>query len=406
MNVKKIPIEGMIATCPACGLLCDDIVVTAASPLRINQDCAKAVTFFSQSTTLTQPQIAGKNTDLATAIAEAARLLKSSKQPLFAGLGTEVQGMRAIMQLAEKTNATLDHMHSEATVRNTLTLQNTGWQTTTLTEIKNRADLVIAIGTDIVSTHPRFLERVIANKNSLFKERPTEVEYLLSNSADNEALADDLPALINALNALALNKSLHAESISGVSTSTLLTLISKIKASKYCVIVWSAAQFNFPHAELSIQSIARLIATLNLSTRVAGFPLNSGDGDTSVNSTSTWLTGFATRNRITNSQAHYETYQFSTQKQLETCDALVWFSSFNPHSPPHINAPLIVIGHPNTQFQMMPDVFIPIGTPGLDHAGTMFRMDSAVALPLKKVRHNNLPTLSQVCHQILEVTTC
>ncbi len=228
----------------------------------------------------------------------------------------------------------------------------------------------------------------------------------MRESAENNTLADDLPAVINALNAMALNKPLHAESIAGIAISTLTALITKIKASKYCVIVWSASQFNFPHAELTIQSIARLIATLNLTTRVAGFPLNSGDGDTSVNSTSTWLTGFATRNRITNSQAHFDNQQFSTKKQLETCDALVWFSSFNPHPPPQTNVPLIVIGHPNTPFKQISAVFIPIGIPGLDHSGTMFRMDSAVALPLQKVRQNDLPTLRQVCHQILEALSC
>jgi formylmethanofuran dehydrogenase subunit B len=43
-----------------------------------------------------------------------------------------------------------------------------------------------------------------------------------------------------------------------------------------------------------------------------------------------------------------------------------------------------------------PDVFIPITTPGLDCSGTLFRIDSSVILPLKKVRDNDLPTLSEV----------
>jgi formylmethanofuran dehydrogenase subunit B len=411
MNAKEYRSEITNATCPACGLLCDDIIVSPTSPLSINQTCRKAVEFFSQVSNVTLPQIAGKNTDLISAITEVARLLKSSKQPLFAGLGTEVQGMRAIIQLAEKTNATLDHMHSEATVRNTRTLQNTGWQTTTLTEIKNHADLVIAIGTDIISSYPRFLEKVIENKNSLFREKPTQIEYLLTQRDNNQSLANDLPNLINALNALALNKPLHTEAIAGISISTLTALITKIKAAKYCVIIWSASQFNFPHAELSIQSIARLITTLNLKTRVAGFPLDSGDGDTSVNNVSTWLTGFATRNRVIHHQAHYDNHQFSTKNLLETSDVLVWFSSFHPHSPPKTNSPVVVIGHPNTTFNQTPAVFIPVGIPGLDHKGTMFRMDSAVALPLKKIRASSLqsyvlPNLSEVCHQILEAVTC
>jgi formylmethanofuran dehydrogenase subunit B len=47
-----------------------------------------------------------------------------------------------------------------------------------------------------------------------------------------------------------------------------------------------------------------------------------------------------------------------------------------------------------------PDVFIPIATPGLDCSGTLFRVDSSVVLPLKKVRENDLPTLADVAKQI------
>ena len=131
-----------------------------------------------------------------------------------------------------------------------------------------------------------------------------------------------------------------------------------------------------------------------------GLPLNSGDGDTSVNNTSTWLSGYPTRNRFTNSHAEYNVQSFSTKQQLENCDALLWVSTFNAYTPPQTDAPTIIIGHPNTQFNRAPDVFIPVGLPGLDHTGTMFRMDSAVTLPLKKVRHVELPKLSDVITQI------
>ena len=49
-----------------------------------------------------------------------------------------------------------------------------------------------------------------------------------------------------------------------------------------------------------------------------------------------------------------------------------------------------------------PEVFIPIATPGLDCGGTLFRVDSSVVLPLKKVRENDLPTLAQVLTMVEE----
>ena len=45
-------------------------------------------------------------------------------------------------------------------------------------------------------------------------------------------------------------------------------------------------------------------------------------------------------------------------------------------------------------------VFIPISTAGIDHIGTMFRIDSSVSLPLGKLRNSNLPSLTDVINEI------
>ncbi len=388
-------VQSMMVTCPACGLLCDDVTLSSVSPIKVKNGCVKSIHFFEQAYKETSARVAGQTTDLATAVKAAAQILDKSNQPLFAGLGTEVQGMRAVMQLAAKTAAILDHMHSESTVRNTLALQNSGWQTTTLTEIKNRADVILAIGTDIVSSHPRFFEKLIWNSDSLFKKAKPEVLYLGS-----AAETGTLPEIVNALNALANGKKLHTENIAGMPASSLTAILDKLKAAQYAVIVWSASSLNFPHAELTIQSITRLINKLNESSRVAGLPLNSGDGDTSINNVSTWLSGSASRSQIVDGKLEYDPYKFSTKQQLKECDALLWISTLNAYTPPQTDVPTIVIGHPNIQFTKAPDIFIPVGLPGLDHTGTMFRMDSSVVLPLKKVRNIGLPKLSEVIAQI------
>lgn len=405
-------------TCPACGMLCDDLVLNSTAPVSIQNACAKSISFFEQSfnagSTNTAPSVAGKTTDLETAIKAAASILAKSKAPLIAGLGTEVQGMRAIMRLATTSNAMLDHMHSESSVRNTLTMQNGGWLTTTLSEIKNRADLILAIGTDIGSSHPRFFEKLVWDSSSLFDKPNPEVIYLGVPAEKTKAatsptgklassLGDDpkhVPEIVNALNALLINKKIHAETVGGVAIATLQALVEKLKTAKYAVVVWSASSFKFSHAELTIQSIVQLVNQLNETTRAAGLPLNSGDGDSSVNNTSTWLSGYPTRNRFVDGKPEYDNHHFSTQKQLENSDALLWVSTFNPISAPQTTLPTVVIGHPDTKLERTPDVFIPVGIPGVDHAGAMFRMDSSITLPLKKLRNHELPNLSEVITKI------
>lgn len=411
-NPSRHASQAIMATCPACGLLCDDILVSAELQVSTKNGCAKSIAFFEQPLITTTPSLAGKPTDLKSAIKAAAGILHKSNQTLFAGLGTEVTGMRTLVGLAEKTGATLDHMHSDATIRNTLAMQNSGWQTTTLTEVKNRADVILAIGTDIATSYPLFFEKFVWNKESLFNKPSPEVVYL--GAGDNvesiypngkqASIIDietaDLPEIINALNALANDKMLYATYVAGVSVATLNNILEIIKSAQYTVVIWSASSLKFAHAELTVQSITRLIAKLNETSRVAGLPLTAGDGDTSVNHTSTWLSGYATRNRFSNGKPEYDNYQFSSKEQLKNCDALLWVNTFSVHKPPQTDMPTIVIGHPNMQFDVAPDVFIPVGIPGLDHTGTMFRMDSSVVLPLKKVRHSNLPSLSEVIRQI------
>lgn len=420
----------MNVTCPACGLLCDDLSLSCSPELSLKNGCVKSIRFFEQAfvSSNATPMLAGKPADIEAAISAAASILQNSSKPLFAGLGTEVHGMRAIMSLAQKTNATLDHMHSEATVNNTRTMQNSGWLTTTLSEIKNRADVILAIGTDIASSHPRFFEKLVWNTDSLFSKPVPQVILLGAADNNHDSAADnnhvaanssnattapdgtppqtipaqitELPEIINALNALLNGKKLHTDTVAGIPLTTLNALLEKLTSAQYAVIVWSASTLKIPHAELMIQSIVQLINKLNEKSRAAGLPLNSGDGDSSVNNVSTWLTGYPTRSRFNHGIPEYDTFRFAAKQQLPECDALLWVSSFNPHPAPDCKAPTIVIGHPGTRFDRMPDVFIPVGIPGVDHSGLIFRMDSSITLPLKKLRDSSLLTLSEVIRKI------
>lgn len=405
----------VIATCPACGLLCDDIAIdpnsgTTATP------CGKAIQFYNAALNPKQisAQIDGSNVSLPEAVSKAASLIANAKRPLFAGLGTEVMGMRAITSLAQKTNATLDHMHSEGTVNNTLTLQNIGYQTTTLMEVKNRADVIVVIGADLNASVPKFLEKMVWHDDTLFDKPtpkviaiapPTKAKYesrVETINADHSAI----PEITNTLKALlneksALSRMDDSTKIAGVTLGALKQVVSQLKTANYGVVIWAASALKtLPQAELVTQSIVQFINALNKENRVMGLPLNSGDGDTSINNTFVWLTGYATRTKFVNGQPVYDPRNLSTAKQIDHTDALLWTSSFNPTSPPEASAPTIVIGHPNTTFSKTPEVFIPVAVPGVQSDGQMFRMDSSITLPLRKFKDSDLPTLQSVIEQI------
>jgi formylmethanofuran dehydrogenase subunit B len=391
MNRPSNLLSHELATCPACGLLCDDV-----QPKKTN--CSKGKVFFQQSIGSNQPKIKGKNASLTEAILAIANILKHSKQPMFSGLSTDVEGFRALDQLSQKTNATFEHMNHASTGRNMAALQATGWQTTTLTEVKNRADTILCIGTDIVSHNPRFFERFVWTKNAMFiKPKMREIVYLggkdLDTShGDSSALkapsvlpckVRQLPEVLAALHAILLGKSLKVRKVAGIAVADLKALANKLQTSKYAVLTWVAKDLDFQNAELAIGQITQIVATLNQTTRAAGLPLGGSDGDTSTNYTNAWLNGQILKTEETSP------------------DAVVWVNSFNAEKlPQKTSEPLIVLGNANSQLKQTPDVFIPIATPGLDCAGTLFRVDGSVTLPLKKIRESDLPTLPEVIRQI------
>ncbi len=378
-------------TCPACGMLCDDVNPTKTT-------CAKSAAFFAQAN-VAKPSIAGQTATLEQAVKKAAGLLKQSTQPVIGGLSTDLTGFRAAYQLAGKTKATLAHMNAVTTWRNTKVLQATGWQTTTMTEVKNRADVIVCIGTDIVKHNTRFFERIVWPKKALFVDNEDrDIVYLGGEGLDTShgtspkgkpatVLPCDpalLPEVTAALHALVAGKQLTVDSIAGIAVKDLADVAERLLAAKYATLIWVAKDCDFPHAELTIQQITQTVVELNKTTRAGALAMGGSDGDTTVNYAHTWLSGLAIHEEV-----------------LPDHDALLWVNSFSPDKAlPTTDAPLIVIGNPNIALEKEVDVFIPIATPGLDAPGTMIRVDSNVILPLKQIRETDLPTLGEVLAQV------
>jgi len=418
MNTFAQPATIESVTCPFCGLLCDDLTVArdGSGNLNVTQNgCQKSVVFFGRKPAAPSARVGGKDVPLADAISKAAEILGKANAPLIGGLGTEVQGMRAVMSLADKAGATIDHMNSRGFMRNIQVIQNSGWQTCTLTEVRNRVDLLIIVGTDVVSVYPRFFERQIWNKESMFGQDTStrEVVYLGGRNLDTAAGVapdgrkpdvlpcdhDQLPEVVATLRALAAGKKIHATEVAGIAVADLQKLADRLSAAKYSVIAWATGALDFPHAELTVQNITELIKTLNLTTRASGMPLGGTDGEMNANQVSAWISGYPVRTSYASGHPEHDPYHFAMDRQLANgeADALCWISSFSPdRTPPAANIPTIVFGQADMKLEKEPDVFIPVGTPGVDHNGIYFRSDNVVSLPIDQLRNSTLPSLSAV----------
>src|SRR5262249_13201451 len=90
--------------------------------------------------------IDGTPAELDAAAATAARMLDASRQPLVAGLGTDVAGARAAIVLSQRIGAVIDHMNADAVLRDLDVMREAGVMLTTPSETSLRADTLLLIG--------------------------------------------------------------------------------------------------------------------------------------------------------------------------------------------------------------------------------------------------------------------
>lgn len=410
---------------PFCGIAADDLKVKVAGNrlIVLENGCPVTRPAFEQKIGDSTPQLQGKAVSLEAAIARAVEILSQAKLPLIAGLATDVEGIRAALSLAERYGAVIDHMDSEATLRNILALQDRGWITTTLSEVKNRVDLLLVVGSDIEAPFPRFFERYIWNPETLFGQNTAkrEIIYLGQSPSGRAAYSPDgrpprvipcqqneLPEVVAALRAQVAGQLLQAEEVAGIAMKELTALADRLKQAHYGVVSWVAEQWTFPHAELTIQMLCELIMALNKTTRCSGLPLGGQNGQITANQVCTWQTGYPVRTSFARGYPDYDPHRYSTQALLEAgeADALVWLSAFDQgRTPPAADIPAIVLGRAGMTLAPAPEIFIPIGTPGIDHPGHTYRTDHVIAVPLRKLRESGLPSTAAILNAMLEYSS-
>lgn len=411
-NLSQVP-------CPFCALLCDDLVLSQENgQLHIEKNgCPKSVAGFERPSIESSPRIRGNTSTLNAAVATATSLLRSAHRPFFGGLGTDVAGVRAVLALADRTGGVVDHMLSEGGMRNVLAMQVGGWINTTLSEIKNRADLLVFAGTDVIRDFPRFFERVVWNKRSLFDLNPVKRDLVyLGRGLDTkpgispkgrkplhiESEPSQLGELALTLRALLKGEQIRSDEVAGVKRAELASVLGRMKQARYGVLVWEPGQLTFPHADLAVQSLCDLVKDLNQHTRFAGFTLAGNEGGVTASSVCAWQAGYPLRTSFARGYPEYDPWRYSTQGLVSNgeTDLLVWLSSFTTTLPPETKVPTVVLGLAQMQFKTEPEVFIPVATPGIESTGQFMRCDNVVSLPLRKLRESSLPTAQSVLNAI------
>ena len=406
---------------PFCGIGTDDLSIQVDGlSLKVSENgCAVNTPAFEQAITDTSARVGGKEVSLEVAVTKAAELLRVSNQPVIGGCATDVNGMRAVMAVADKAGAVVDNINFTGARRNFLALQDTGWMNTTLAEIKNRCDYLLVVGVDLEGFAPRFFEKYLWNKESMFLEDTSQRQIVYLGKAPSgdastspagakakvlQCADADLPEVMEVLRALVKGRKIVAESVCGIAISDLQMIAEQLKAAEYSVVTWAAGALNFDQAELTVQMLSEMVKDINtMDTRSSGFPLGGKEGDQTANQVCGWTSAYPARAKFSAGCPEYDPFLFDSAVMIENgeADALCWVQSFNSASvPPKTELPSIVVARSGMVFDKEPDVFIPVGTPGIDHTGHAYRLDNVVAIRLKKLRDSGLPSTADVLNAI------
>jgi len=403
---------------PFCGIGADDLTVRVGDDGAVTvEDNGDPVTRagFEQPLGDKSPRLDGRPVSLEVAVTRAAELLRAAQLPLISGLAADVNGVRAALSLADRLGAVVDAANGEALLRNLLVLQDSGWMTCTLAEVKNRADLIVMVGGGLETGFPRFFERHVwvdgmfvraDERRVIHLGRPPSAADRVSPEKAPEILAcddADLPDVLAVLRALVKGESVAAETVGGIPVARLAELAESLKAARYGVLAWAAASWNWPHAELAVQTLCELVKEVNRTTRCSGLPLGGKDGSQTATQVCGWQSGYPLRIRFSRGTPEYDPYLNATERLLDegAADVLLWLAAFDSEqTPPPAEIPTIVVGRCGMAFPRPPAVFIPVGCPGIDHPGHTYRTDNVVAIRLYQLRNVGLPSSAQVIRAI------
>jgi formylmethanofuran dehydrogenase subunit B len=351
--------------------------------------------------------IAGQPATLDAAIEGAAKLLASSRCPLIAGLGTDIAGARAAITLADRIGAIIDHMHSDAALRDLDVMRSSGILMTTPTEAQARADTLLLIGPGFGEPWRELPARLFAAPQQRENGSPVERRiYCICPASDWPIPASavvvkgqrkEIPTLLAALRARLADRPVGK---TRVSSNQLNQIAVALKAARFGVAVWSAAEMD----ALSIEMLCGLLNDLNAATRFSGLPLALADNVGGVTQACTWMTGLPMRTGFAGASPEHDPWLFDGRRVVADgeADCVLWISAYRSTALPWRSAlPTIALTARDANFDRPPRVHISVGRPGVDHAAVEHLSSTGTLAPVEAKKPSGAISVAEVIARIM-----
>jgi formylmethanofuran dehydrogenase subunit B len=468
----KLTITSVV--CPYCGCLCDDIELTIENGkiIKNKNGCflsiAKFLNFNNEHRIL--KPLMRKNGELFQvsfdeALHKAAEILGNANYPVLYGWSsTSCEAQRIGIELAEQVGGVFDNTTSVCHGPSVVGMQEVGIPTSTLGQVRHRADLIIYWGSDPLSSHPRHMQRytyfakgrfeestrkVCTNQDSIDADQGVNSESFRpkveTDSPDENFLPQTLCAknrkllvvdvrktltaakadvflqiepnkdfeLIQALRTLINDQEIEVENVAGVPVKYLSEVAELLVDCNFGVIFFGMGLAQSEGKSRNIEAAIGLVRDLNARTKFSIMPMRGHFNVTGANIVSVWQTGFPFAVDFSLGFPRYNPGESSLVEILlrQESDAVLAVASDPVAGLPDVAVehlvknPLIVIDPHLNATSLMADVVFPCAIVGIEMEGTAYRMDR-VPLPLKKVVQppNGILSDEEILRKLLEET--
>jgi formylmethanofuran dehydrogenase subunit B len=244
---------------------------------------------------------------------------------------------------------------------------------TTPNEARLRADTLLLVGPSLekdASDPSRWLGLGSSGKGDAVEKR--SLARLCPGGAvtiPGEAVVtcgvDRLPVVLAALRARLRGR---RGGTTGVPAKTIDDVATLLKAARFGVAMWSAADLD----ALAIEMLCGIVADLNAETRFTGIALPPANNAIGVLQACGWMTGFPMRTGFGRGHPEHDPWLHDGARMMATgeADCVVWISAYGAAAPRWPDGtPVIALTAGEAVPAAGPAVQIEVGRPGLDHDG-------------------------------------
>ncbi|MDP6467177.1 MAG: formylmethanofuran dehydrogenase subunit B [Pirellulaceae bacterium] len=414
------------ATCTFCGCVCDDIdlKVEGTRIVEAKRACVLGNSWFLNHEIEDRPSchVDGQPATLDAGIERAARILVDADYPLIYGLSdTTSESQRIAVGIADWIGGIVDTTSSVCHGPSGMAYQAVGEVTSTLGEVRNRADMVMFWGANPAESHPRHFTRYSLMPKGMFlpNGRKDRTCVIVDVRKTKSARAADIFVQIKprrdfeglwTLRALANGIDLDPKSVeedTGVPMATWQDLMDRMKAAKFGAIFFGMGLTMTRGKHSNTEALLALTRDMNQHTRFTCKP-NRGHGNvTGADNVVAWRTGYPFGVNLARGYPRFNPGEYTASDVLARgeADAAMIIASdpmanFSQPAREHLESiPYIAFDPKETPTTRSATVAFTVATYGINVPGTVYRMDD-VPIPLRPAFDSPHPSDSEILTRI------